>query len=201
MIIPYPFRGDTYLLQTVNRVMRQDTRLFVETGSFYGITTAYMAKAYPDIQVASCEIHPDHYKYACEETSTLPNCLVVNQDSEQFLMSIVDDWHDKPAVFWLDAHGYGFPWPLLREIEIISQRWKSAYMFVDDFLVPGRPWFEYDEYNGQQCSYAYIKDALGDRPHQLWYPCYKPPVGWRIRGWCLLTFNASYDPDSWIDRG
>lgn len=198
-VIPHPFRGDTYLLDTVRQIM-EGAEVFVETGAFYGITTAFMAKEYPGVQCYSCEIHDGHFREAIERTAGLNNCKIVKEDSVDFLLGLINLKKLK-TVFWIDAHEFGFGWPLLKEIEIISQNWESAFVIIDDFFVPGKPWFEAYKYDGKTCSYEYIQDSLGGRSHQVWYPTYQPPVNWRTIGWGLLTLNTTYDPQLWMEQG
>ncbi|GAB4213290.1 MAG: hypothetical protein OHK0022_50210 [Roseiflexaceae bacterium] len=201
-VIPHPFRGDTFLLRTVQQLMRAgQISTFVETGAFYGITTAAMAQRYPQVRCYSCEINPAHYHHAAARVAGLANVTLTEEDASALLARLAPEARTVPTLFWLDAHGYGFPWPLRKEIRIIAEQWEHAWVLIDDFLVPDRPWFGYDEYDGQVCSYAYIRDQLGTRPHRLWYPTYQPPVEWPLRGWCVLALgDLEWTPDPWLEQ-
>ncbi len=201
-IIPHPFRGDTFLLRTVQQLMRAgQISTFVETGAFYGITTAAIARLYPEVRCYSCEISPEHYRHAAAKAAGLPNLTLTEEGSPALLARLAQGVRAEPTLFWLDAHGYGFPWPLREEVRIIAEQWERAWVVIDDFLVPGRPWFGYDAYDGQECSYTAIRDELGARPHRLWYPTYRPPVEWPLRGWAVLALgDLNWTPDPWLEQ-
>lgn len=193
-VIPYGFRGDQILITAVDEIIHQaGIREFVETGSFYGVTTRHMAESYPQIACYSCEPDTFRYKQAWLATDGLPNCVVTHEESPALLERLVEeDRVHQPTLFWLDAHGYGFNWPLRRELELILQHWKTPYILIDDFEVPGCEAFGYDVYESQSCTYSYIADILTLRPDaRITYPTYDPNiVDWPVRGWCLITFDS-----------
>jgi hypothetical protein len=103
---------------------------------------------------------------------------------------------DKRVLFWLDAHGYGFEWPLRKEISFITTNFERAYILIDDFKVPGLDCFGFDEYDGQVCSFEYIKSALNPGlEYRLCYPNYKERTSAHhpLRGWGLLEFGHNED--------
>lgn len=204
-VIPYGFRGDQVLIKMVDEIIHQaDIRSFVETGSFYGVTTRHMAESYPHIACYSCEPDSFRYKQAWLATAELSNCLVTNQESPALLDRLLEeDQIHQPTLFWLDAHGYGFNWPLRSELELIVQHWDVPYILIDDFEVPGCAEFGYDVYESQSCSYAYIGDIVALRAGvRIWYPTYDPKiVDWPAQGWCLITFDSVLDLDSFVVEG
>jgi hypothetical protein len=99
---------------------------------------------------------------------------------------------DGEVLFWLDAHGYGFEWPLREEVSVITTYWQKAYLLIDDFLVPGLDCFGYDEYKGQVCSFDYIKNSLNDQhEYSLYYPPYieRTSKHHPLRGWGLIEYG------------
>jgi hypothetical protein len=109
-----------------------------------------------------------------------------------------DVFDEEKALFWLDAHGHGFDWPLRQEVEFVSSNIKHGYVLIDDFKVPGVEAFGYSAYDGQVCSRDYIKEAM-DRswPHRLYYPDYTEHTSAHhpLRGWGLFAVG----PDAEID--
>ena len=65
-------------------------------------------------------------------------------------------------------------------------------MLIDDFLVPGIDCFSYDEYDGQICSFNYIKGSLSYKhEYRLYYPTYinRTSKHHPLRGWGLVEFG------------
>ena len=111
-----------------------------------------------------------------------------------------------PALFFLDAHGYGFAWPLRREVRFYTRKFRGGFLLIDDFRVPPpqrsnasaaaaaggqgqgqgqgqgggqEEEFGYDEYKGQECSFAFIEAELPPQSEVAWrlhYPRSATPV-------------------------
>jgi hypothetical protein len=140
------FHGDQYLLSLVDELMSQ-TDYFIETGTNVGSTLAFTAKKYPHITCLSCEPGTEAHSNAAINTSGLLNVRLYNETSTDFLIRIKREmqflFHER-VLFWLDAHGYGFDWPLKEEIEFITTNFNKAIILIDDFKVPERGCFKYD---------------------------------------------------------
>jgi hypothetical protein len=176
--------------------MEEQVFLFIETGANVGSTLAYVARKYPDIQCFSCEPDCAAFQRAKKNTEHLPNVTVRNTTSPDFLRWLAKQCPDcfSDALFWLDAHGRGFKWPLKEEVAFISANCASAYILIDDFKVPGLDAFGYDEYGGQECSFDYIKDVLQTNlEYRLYYPRYVERTSsyHPLRGWGLIEFGHS----------
>ncbi|BAN36208.1 hypothetical protein SCD_n02400 [Sulfuricella denitrificans skB26] len=188
------FHGDEYLLRLVEYLAGK-SKVFVETGANVGSTLAYVARSYPWLRCLSCESDLSAYERASEHTKKYGNVSLFHGMSQQFIEHISK--HElgiftEPCFFWLDAHGYGFEWPLKKELEFITRHFNSAYILIDDFKVPGHDQFGYDQYQDQICSYDFVKDALTlDKAYQLYYPTYKDKTSKHhpLRGWGLLVFG------------
>lgn len=200
------FHGDEYLIEIVQNVMRQST-YFIETGANVGTTLAYVSKINPEIHCLSCEPDNDAYFRALTNTKGL-NVELYNETSQDFMERLTRQYSlifSENVVFWLDAHGYGYEWPLRKEIKFISEHFEKAYIFIDDFKVPGLDCFGFDSYNGQECSYEYIKDYLSSiHSYNLYYPNYtdKTSTHHPLRGWCLIEFghDASLNVPDGLDK-
>lgn len=189
VLYPSGFHGDIYL-QKVVRFVAAKSELFIETGTNVASTLHYFARTNPGIDCFSCEPDKEAFLLASKNVDGLQNVHLYNQMSQDFLKSLAEhcgkDVFGKPAVFWLDAHGWGFEWPLKYEIRFITENFRQAYIFIDDFLVPGHPEFEYDSTENAVCSFDYVKDSFAPgREYQIIYPDYTehtsthhPLVGW-----------------------
>lgn len=188
------FHGDQYLLEFAGRLLK-DANVFIETGTNVGTTLAYVARAYPHLRCISCEPDLPAFIEAIKHTNDLSNVFLFNESSQQFtahLYSRFGSLLDGRTVFWLDAHGYGFEWPLRDEIAYITANFSSAYILIDDFKVPGLDMFGYDQYNGQICSFEYIQPSLNQqREYSLYYPAYteKTSAHHPLRGWGLIRYG------------
>jgi hypothetical protein len=185
------------LLSLVDSIMRKGIVYFIETGTNVGSTLAYVAKTYPHLQCLSCEPDSKAYKKALQNCGRYKNVSLYNMTSQEFISYIKKN---KPEVFqqeclfWLDAHGYGFRWPLRDEINFLTANLKNGYVLIDDFKVPHLDCFGYDEYDGQICSYDFIKDAFATNDFELYYPHYaeRTSVHHPLRGWALIVLGGDF---------
>jgi FkbM family methyltransferase len=192
-LLPTGFHGDSYLLELAGDLAAKSA-VFIETGSNVGSTLVFVARNNPGIRCFSCE--PDNEAFAETEKNTrkYANVSIFKGQSQDFIQYLNDaeSWiFEQPALFWLDAHGYGFEWPLKQELRFIAEKFKKAYILIDDFKVPGRPEFKYDEYNGQVCSFDYIEEELGKHLYSLYYPSYteKTSAHHPLCGWGLVVIG------------
>src|SRR5215216_2479540 len=182
------FHGDRYLLDVVS-TLGNHVDAFIETGSNVGTTLAYVARTFPGLDCYSCEPDPEAYRRALENTHNLANAHLFNELSQDFINILKKDYKDlftKQVLFWLDAHSYGFQWPLKEEISFITNNFPAAYILIDDFQVPGQEVFGYDHYLDQVCSYEGIKDAIKPGLNfNLYYPSYTEHTSPHhpLRGW------------------
>lgn len=189
------FHGDQFLIDIINFIIgNKNISNFIETGSNVGSTLAYLAKKYPHINCLSCEPDENAFQEAKKNTKTLDNVTIYKKLSQEFIYEIKKNHpsiFNQKNLFWLDAHGYGFVWPLKEEIEFILNNFSNAYIFIDDFKVPHLEAFKYDSYDKQICSFDYIKDAVPDIPYKLYYPNYtqKTSNHHPLKGWGLFVIG------------
>lgn len=195
-LVPAPtgFHGDRHLLRLVDRLAR-DARVFVETGSNLGATLAWFARRFPHVECLACEPDPEAHAVAARHATVRTGVVVHRETSQAFLRRLADDHADlfgEPLLAWLDAHDYGFEWPLRDEIAFLTQRFRSGWLLVDDFRVPHEPRFGFDAYDGQECSFEYVRDSISDAVSwRLYYPSYSQHTSpWHpLRGFGLLQFG------------
>jgi len=188
------FHGDKYLISIVETIM-ESVDVFIETGTNVGSTLAYVARTYKHIKCLSCEQQNKLFIKAIKNIKDFTNASVFNESSDDFFNRLKINYKEllnNKILFWLDAHGYGFKWPLKNEIEFITNNLSSAYILIDDFKVPGLDCFGYDEYDGQECSFNFIKNSLNKiNNYNLIYPNYANQTSKHhpLRGWGLLEFG------------
>lgn len=202
------FHGDQYLLELVNHLLCRSS-FFVETGSNVGTTLSYVASEYPHIMCISCEPDRKAYDLACINANH-PHVTIYNERSQEFLNRLTGEYShlfQKTGVFWLDAHGYGFEWPLQDELYYITRRFASGFIFIDDFKVPHlTEFFLFDKYLNYECSFDFIKSSLNPlRRYTVCYPNYTERTSTHhpLVGWCLIMFGDCVDfelPETLADK-
>lgn len=192
------FHGDQYLLKVVKRIA-ENCQYFVETGANLGSTIAYVAREYPHLTCFSCEPDPKAFEQAVQNTRDLKNVTLYNETSQDFLLGLEKEHPEifaAKTMFWLDAHGYGFKWPLPFEIEYITTHFGAGYILIDDFKVPGQDAFVFHAYDGQECSFEYIAGHVNPKlAFRLYYPNYtiRTSTHHPLVGWGLIEFGNLSD--------
>lgn len=146
----------------------------VETGTFLGASTGFIARNFSDIKIFTCEINKQNYKNAKKNLSKYKNVKQFLNNSPEFLNKIIkkDVLRERP-LFFLDAHWLD-QWPLENELKIISKELDKAIIFIDDFKVPGEPQFNYDKYGNKECSMEIVNPNLSSKnSYNLLLPSYK----------------------------
>lgn len=195
-LVPAPtgFHGDRYLLRLVERLAR-DARVFVETGSNVGSTLGWVARRFPHLECFACEPDTDAHAVAARHAAVRTGVVVHRETSQDFLARLDRDHRDTfthPILAWLDAHDYGYAWPLRDEIAFLTRRFRTGFLLVDDFRVPHEPRFGFDAYDGQECSFEHVRAAIsGDVAWRLYYPSYSQHTSpWHpLRGFGLVQFG------------
>ena len=144
----YGFNGQRYRKKIFKDLLKElNFNLIIETGTWIGNTTGYMAEN-SNLQVYSCEINKRFHSLAKLRLKHLDNISLTLDDSISFLKKLSNtDLIMQKAFFYLDAHWYE-QLPLAAEIEIIANNWKDFVIMIDDFQVPGDEGYGYDNYGG-----------------------------------------------------
>ncbi len=190
------FHGDTYLLTLVEALARE-AQVFIETGANIGTTLGDVARRYPHLECFSCEPDLTAFQVARDHSMVRKGVHIFQETSQEFMGRLSRDHtaqFGKPLLAWLDAHDYGFEWPLREEIAYLTEKFRHGSILIDDFQVPGKPEFGWDQYDGRTCSFDYIESAINDKvAYRLYYPSYTEHTSpWHpLRGWGLLQFAPS----------
>ena len=156
----HAFNNDTTILDTIKMLV--DTfkiNYIIETGTHEGYTTENLAINCPTLEIDTIEINNEFYNNSKNKLSKYSsvNCLMGSSDT---ILSVrLPNLISKNILFYLDAH-WGEDWPLLNELEYISQNFKdNCCIVIDDFKVPNRN-FNYDTYKNTALNLDYVKDHI-----------------------------------------
>lgn len=162
---------------------------FIETGTFLGMTTDFLARtAMPHgAQVYSCELDDRHYAIAGRAVGDRQNVHLHHGNSVDYLRSLSPEFSHTLNFVYLDAHWNDYL-PLRDEL-LILQEWKSTVVMIDDFKVPSDDRFGWDKYDDErEICLEHIGDTLGD--NAVYFPAY-PATAERAaaRGYCLIAMS------------
>jgi hypothetical protein len=150
-----PFNEDSAVEEEVRRFNDAFTVTnVVETGTFYGVTTAFLASTFKAATVHTIELN----KALCEQAKAKLEPMGVkcyHGSSSTVLKRILPEIAAQPGycLFYLDAHGCGredcvCECPILEELKLIGEHLQNkALIVIDDFKVPqiaDRAEYQYD---------------------------------------------------------
>jgi predicted O-methyltransferase YrrM len=149
---------------------RYSFELIVETGTWIGNTTGYMAEV-SGLPVYSAELDPRFAAIARMRLRQFERVTIEQCDSRTFLKKLAEtELRHAFPFFYLDAH-WNNDLPLNDEIRLISATWEKFVIMIDDFGVPGDPGYGFDDYGeGKALVPAYIEDALSNFSLTARYP-------------------------------
>lgn len=142
----HAFNQDTVLQETFLRlVSKYGIQTAVETGTYMGQTTEFLAAAVPC--VVTVEASAIYFEQA-KKLDALSNVRRVLGSSAEMLPNLIRDTLG-PRIYFLDAHWQRFN-PLLGELEAISAFREEPVILIHDFQVPGHPELGYDMFSEEQ---------------------------------------------------
>jgi hypothetical protein len=165
------FNGQVYRRKIFAELVAQlKPTTIVETGSFRGNTTAFMAAT--GIPVHSVEYSDRLYGYVQMRFLLNRHVLVNCDDSRSFLRGLakkIDADTASPIFFYLDAH-WNEDLPLAEELQIIFNTWKKPVVMVDDFKVPDSDYC-YDDYgDGKALTMDYVNNIADISELTAYFP-------------------------------
>jgi hypothetical protein len=164
------FNGQTIRRELATDIIRRmKPSTIVETGTFLGSTTGYLARF--DVPVHSSEISAPLYFAARQRLSQFRNVTLTLGDSREMLARLVADGANASATFfYLDAHWHD-DLPLFDEVTMIDEHWASYIALVDDFEVPGDPGYGYDDYGGKKVlRYSCLEPCIRGKAIEVYFP-------------------------------
>jgi hypothetical protein len=133
----------------------------VETGTFIGDTTGYMATM-SKLPVYTTELKMHFNLIAKKRLDEFNNIEFENLDSRQFIKKLANNSQLRKGTcfFYLDAHWYEDV-PLTKEIQSVVTNWDRFIVMIDDFRVPWDEGYLYDRYsNGVELTIELIRPLL-----------------------------------------
>ena len=174
----YRLHNDPILQKAFKKLVEElKVTSIVETGTFMGYSTSFMAENFPNIPIYTGEINPKNYSAATRNLKKFKNVKTFNKNSPDFLENLIKNklLGEKP-LFFLDAHWLNY-WPLEDEIKIISEKIKKAIILIDDFKIPGNEAFVYDKYGKKECSLELIAPKMNNKnEYFLLFPNYNRDI-------------------------
>jgi hypothetical protein len=143
----------------------------VETGTWYGGTTGYMAST-ARLPVFSCELNPRFHAIARQVLVDFPGITLRLSDSRRFLSDLANEpvLAGSPLFIYLDAHWYA-DLPLKEEVTLIMNNWRHFVIMVDDFQVPGDEGYGYDAYGeGKALTMEYLAEPMQTGRLRAYFP-------------------------------
>jgi hypothetical protein len=140
-----PFNGQCFRqLMYLDLALACNFEAIVETGTFRGSTTRFLAQNSGGAPVYSCEYGPLHFEFAKWRLRGDQNIFLFNLDSRNFIRDLKISRQAK-TFFYLDAH-WGADLPLREELNLIIQKFENFVVMIDDFEVPNDPEYQCDDY-------------------------------------------------------
>ena len=144
--------------------------VFVETGTYRGATTAYVAERFRG-PIYTCEVDPRYFAAAQQRLSGLPNVQLMLEDSREYLKQLITSGvlSDRSLLVYLDAH-WQWDLPISGELETLLGVPLSGAVIIDDFQVPGDPSYGFDDYGpGKKLSLELIH-PFRDKISEVYFP-------------------------------
>jgi len=130
----------------------------VETGTFYGVTTEFLARE-TKVPVFTVEAFRPAYELAKLRLRQYPNVKMFLGDSRSFLRQIALPRESNPF-FYLDAH-WEKDLPLREEIGIAFGNYPKSVVMIDDFQVPQDSGYTFDDFGSSGAlTLEYIKPVI-----------------------------------------
>ena len=168
-----PFNGQAHrCLLFATLVDRLRPAAIVETGSYLGTTTEWMAAF--QVPVFTCESSEENFGFAQARLSPIPNVTVTLGDSREFLSNLLKgplvNARQEAIIVYLDAH-WSADLPLAEEVDLVFSSCPKAAVLIDDFEVPGDPGYGFDTFGLElTLNASYIDAAVRKHRLTMFYP-------------------------------
>ncbi|MFX1250866.1 MAG: hypothetical protein ACFFCZ_04545 [Promethearchaeota archaeon] len=169
-----PFHLDPNFKNLILELIKLPCSDFVETGTFLGASTSFVAQRARSLKIFTCEINKELYRIAKNKLESYKNVNICHCSSEKYILKLLRQKSlGNLPLFFLDAH-WGSYWPLLDELKLIIESRISAIILIDDFQVPGRPDFRFDQYSNKICGLKTIEHLLiSNNTYRVLFPSYR----------------------------
>ena len=168
-------------------------RAIVETGSFRGVTTEFMATE-SGLPVYTVEAESRFFHYAKLALRKNKKVKVILGDSRQFIVDLSKNksFPKDSVFFYLDAHWHD-DLPLFREIELVGANWTNTIIMIDDFEVPDDTGYNFDDYGGgKRLNLDYIFPLLENK-WVVFFPSAKSDLETSIKRGCVVLVSKDLE--------
>lgn len=124
----------------------------IETGTFLGHTTTFLARSFPSLPIETVEIDEKFVARARRNLGACHNVTIHHADSAVLLSDRAGSYAAGNPLFYLDAH-WDPELPLASELAAIMALARAA-LIIDDFKVPGRPDYAFAVAGGVDSSFS-----------------------------------------------
>jgi len=190
-----PFNGQPFRRALFLSIVEQlKPVVIVETGTYRGVTTHFMAQT--NLPIFTVEGNPRNHGFSRAKLWRQRNVTLLLQDSRSALRKLFDGplsgLLSQRMFFYLDAHWYE-DLPLADELQIILPRCASPVIMIDDFQVPDDAGYKYDDYGpGKALTPDYIAPAVKVHGLRVFYPATRSSdEGGMRRGCVVLTKDVA----------
>lgn len=188
------FNGQVARRELVQKIIQLwNPSAIVETGTFRGITTEWLAEI-TSIPIYTSEINKRFFFQAQRRLERFKNVHPVLKDSREFIRHFVGtEVLQMRTLFYLDAH-WQDDLPLREEISIIFEHFKHPCVIVDDFRVPFDLGYSYDDYGKGKTLSLEILEGLLSPEIQIAFPSTPSTSESGARRGCIILMrNNSKD--------
>jgi hypothetical protein len=150
-----PFNGQEVRRTVFEHLVAQFApTAFIETGTFIGSTTRYLATF--GLDTYTVEVHPGYQALARLALRSTDGVTLLCGDSAAGIRHLAEEGTVRRPLAYLDAH-WGPRVPLAEELDCLFGIWDEVLVVIDDFQVPADPGYGYDIYAGVPLAAASIR--------------------------------------------
>lgn len=193
-----PFDGDRIISSMVEFLLDDcGVKCFVESGTYLGYTSGFIASRQPNLPVVTIESNPDYFVPSQKVLRKYANVRSVLGDSPTVISELSKNGFKGLPLFFLDAHWYSYL-PLPEELRNIGEYLHDAIIIIHDFQVPGKD-YGFDVYNGKSIGMEMLSANINkNKSYEIYLPCYSseqaygvhPKPHKSLRGYAIIFQEA-----------
>jgi hypothetical protein len=166
----------------------------IETGTFRGNTSEYMAKQ-TEKKVYTSETNKLSFGFSYARFLFNKKVKVYNTDSRIFLKQIIQKFSNQKLFFYLDAH-WEKDLPLKDEVQIIFSHSNPCIVMIDDFKVPNDDGYRYDDYGpGKVLNLDYLENVIKKYDIKMYFPIEESQNETGKKRGSVILFSNNIDRD------
>lgn len=128
----------------------------VETGTYKGDTTLWLAQHFPTVHTIECDTRND--ALLAQRFAGISNLVLHKGNSPNVLATLLPKI-EEPFLLFLDAHWY-VKTPTPMELEAVARSRRCPILLIHDFQVPTHPELGYDSYRDWVYDFSHVRPFL-----------------------------------------